>query len=324
MNKENRIIDWLLKGDVSIQYQVHRDLLCSSVAKQKHLQKRIKTEGWGARFLKRQNDDGHWGMTFYQPKWTSTHYTLLDLKNLGIPPTNRQARRAIQMIFDEVIGSDGGVNYLRSPKAKEKDSDVCVNGMFVNFASYFGMTNPQLYGIIDLLLSLQVKNGGWNCEWFHGATHSSLHTTISVLEGLLEFRRAENDYRKKEIQKAEKRAIEFILEHQLCKSHRTGAIIDKKMLMLSYPCRWRYDILRALDYFQAGRIPFDERMRFAVEVLLKKQRRDGKWPVQNKHPGQVHFDMEKAGLPSRWNTLRALRVLKHFRIKHVLFSNPSS
>ena len=110
--------------------------------------------------------------------------------------------------------------------------------------------------------------------------------------------------------------LKFILEHQLCKSHRTGAIIDKKMLMLSYPPRWRFDILRALDYFQSAGIPFDNRMEFALDVLLKKRRKEGTWPVQNKHPGQVHFDMERPGRPSRWNTLRALRVLKHFKIDH--------
>ncbi|MDY6866015.1 MAG: hypothetical protein SVY15_08620 [Halobacteriota archaeon] len=97
-------------------------------------------------------------------------------------------------------------------------------------------------------------------------------------------------------------------------SHRTGEIIDKKMLMLSYPSRWRYDILRALDFFQEAGIDYDERMNPAIEILLKKRRKDGRWPLQMKHKGQVHFDMEETGKPSRWNTLRVMRVLRWFKI----------
>lgn len=309
-------MEWLLDGDVSIQYQVHRDIIHSGILKQHTLQNKIATEGWGAQFLAKQQENGHWGRGFYQPKWTSTHYTLLDLKNIGLPNENEQVKRSIEMIFNEAIGKDGGVNYSTSPRNKNRNSDVCINGMFINIASYFGVMNPLIKVIVDLLLSLQMKDGGWNCEWFRGASHSSLHTTVSLLEGFLEFKNVGNDYRKKEIEEAERKAIEFILEHQLYKSHRTGAVIDKKMLRLSYPSRWRYDILRALDYFQFAKIQFDERMRFAVEILIKKQRNDGKWPLQNKHPGQVHFDMERVGQASRWNTLRVLRVLRYFKICH--------
>lgn len=310
MSREDEIIEWLLNGDVSIQYYVHKDLLSSdSVARQK-LQERIEREGWGAQLLSQRQENGHWGRGFYVPKWTSTHYTLLDLRNIGLPRESEKARSSIKMIFNEAIGIDGGIDY--SKHLKRQRSDVCIDGMVLNFASYFQQITPQLLKIIDLLLSVQMKDGGWNCEHIHGATHSSLHTTVSVLEGLLEYKQTGVDYRKKEVEKAEKEGIEFILQHQLYKSHRTGETIDKKMLMLSYPSRWRYDILRAFDYFQSAKIKYDDRMNSAIEVLFKKQRKDGKWPLQMKHPGQVHFDMERAGQASRWNTLRALRVLRHY------------
>lgn len=311
MNNKNQIINWLLAGDVSIQYHVHRDLLFSDVEILQNLQKRIEKEGWGADFLFQQQDNGHWGRGFYQPKWTSTHYTLLDLKNIGLPTDNQRVKQSIQMIFDQAIGKDGGVNYSKN---KSKPSDLCINGMVLNIASYFKVFDPQLKIIVDLLLSLQMNDGGWNCQWFNGAKHSSLHTTILVLEGFLEYRNSGECDRENQIKAAEKKAIEFILAHQLFKSDKTGEIIDKKMTMLSFPCRWKYDILRALDYFSLAKIPFDQRMNSALEVLLKKQTRDGKWPLQNKHPGQVHFDMERAGKPSRWNTFRVLRVLDHFNL----------
>ena len=142
--------------------------------------------------------------------------------------------------------------------------------------------------------------------------HSSMHTTISVLEGILEYTKNGYRYRLKELQEAADQSREFLLRHRLFRSDRTGNVIDKKWLMLSYPSRWKYDILRALDYFQFAGIDYDPRMQDALDYLEKKRRKDYTWPVQAKHPGQTHFEMEKTGGPSRWNTLRALRVLKHF------------
>lgn len=314
MSKEAQIIEWLLNGDVSIQYHIYKDLLNSDISIQQNLQKRIEKEGWGAQFLSERQESGHWGRGFYQPKWTSTHYTLLDLKNIGLPKENKKVKNSVNMVLNQPFGKDGGINYAKTKIVKY--SDVCINGMILNFASYFNSKDSKLHSIIDYLLSVQMNDGGWNCEYIHGATHSSLHTTISVLEGFLEYRKARVGYRKEEIEEAENLGIEFILKHQFYKSHRTGETIDKKMLMLSYPSRWRYDILRALDYFQSDKIKYDDRMNSAIEVLLKKQRKDGKWPLQMKHPGQVHFDMERVGQASRWNTLRALRVLRYYGICH--------
>ncbi|HEY9122677.1 MAG TPA: hypothetical protein VIM80_06745, partial [Brevefilum sp.] len=144
--------------------------------------------------------------------------------------------------------------------------------------------------------------------------HSSMHTTISVLEGIWEFIKAGYQYRVDELILAKKEAEEFLLMHHLFRSSRSGEIIDKKWTMLSFPSRWRYDILRALVYFVDAGVPYDPRMDDALNVLLSKQRKDGTWPVQAKHPGQVHFDMEKTGTPSRFNTLRALRVLSIYNI----------
>ncbi len=305
---ENDLIEWLLNGDVSIQYQVHRDLLHSE---QGHLQERITNEGWGACFLSFRKQEGHWGRGFYQPKWTSTHYTILDLKNLGISHNNTEIRQTLALIVQNHKGPDGGIY----PIGTMKKSDVCLNGMFLNYAAYFGMKVDDLQSIVDFLLSEHMGDGGFNCHSNRkGAVHSSMHTTISVSEGILEYARNGYTYRLEELQEAEAEAREFLLRHKLFQSDRTGKIIDKKMVMLSYPSRWRYDILRALDYFQLAGVEYDARMDDAVHVLLKKRRADNRWPLQAKHPGQTYFDMEKTGEPSRWNTLRALRVLKHFGI----------
>ncbi len=303
---ERQLIDWLLEGDVSIQYQVHRDLLATE---KPHLRDRIATEGWGAQFLSFRKKEGHWGQRFYQPKWISTHYTVLDLKNLAISPNNREIRQSISQVIQNLQGPDGGI----FPIGAERKSDVCVNGMFLNYAAYFRTEEDNLKSIVDFLLSEHMKDGGFNCDSNgKGAIHSSVHSTISVLEGILEY--AKNGYRHRlqELQQAADKSRTFLLQHRLFRSDRTGNIIDKKMLMLSFPSRWKYDILRALDYFQFAGIIYDPRMQDALDILMKKRRKDNKWPVQAKHPGQTHFDMEKTGGPSRWNTLRAMRVLKHF------------
>jgi len=300
------IIHWLLEGDVSVQYQVQRDLLG---IERPELQERIATEGWGARYLKARKANGHWGRGFYQVKWISSHYSILDLKHLNIAPTQPEVRETIAIILREQKSEDGGIN----PSRQIKESDVCINGMFLNYACYFGIDEAHLHSIIDFIISEQMPDGGFNCESTRfKPVHSSLHTTISILEGIQEYVTNGYCYRRPELDRVAAEAREFILQHRLYLSDRTGEIIDKRFLMLSYPSRWRYDILRALDYFQAANIPCDERMQPALDILNRKRRSDGTWPVQAKHPGKIHFEMDQTGGPSRWNTLRALRVLKQY------------
>ena len=306
---DQKVLEWLLEGDVSIQYQTYKHLLGVN---KPDLKDRIATEGWGAQFLAKRNKNGHWGRGFYQPKWISSHYTLLDLKHLSISNEIPEATLTIEKILQERKSHDGGVN----PGKTIKNSDVCVNGMFLNYASYFKAKQDDLKSIIDFILSQQLPDGGFNCHFNRiGAQHSSLHSTLSVIEGILEYTKNGYDYRLGELQKAEKESREFILLHRLFKSHTTGKIISNRMLKLSWPSRWYYDILKSLDYFRDAGVGYDERMRDAIDILLKKQRKDKTWPLQQKHSGLTHFDMEKTGEPGRWNTLRALRVLGHFGIE---------
>lgn len=305
MNKE-QIIEWLLHGDVSIQYQVYRDLLGID---KKDLQYRIGKEGWGHKFLSARNGNGHWGDRFYQPKWISTHYTLLDLRNLCLTQDNEKVLETIGLVLKDGNARDGGIPLGPSTL---QHSDICVNGMFLNYASYFNTPEKQLQSVVDSILDEIMPDGGFNCRTTRsGATHSSLHTTISVLEGLSEFQKAGHTYRSDNIRDAIESATEFILQHQLFMSDRTGRIIHKDFLKLTYPSRWKYDILRAMDYFQYAGIERDNRMKAAIDVLCKKRNKEGTWNLQAAHPGKVHFMMEKTGKPSRWITLKALRILNY-------------
>ena len=307
---DEKLLKWLLAGDVAIQYQVRRHLLGEQDAT---LQDRIAHEGWGAAFLAQRGDNGHWGRGFYQPKWISSHYTLLDLRYLELPSGHPAPRETIALILHNNKAEDGGVN----PGKTIKESDICVNGMLLTYACYFGAPEQELRSVVDFLIGQQMADGGFNCQSNRqGAVHSSLHSTLSILEGIHEYAGRGYGYRLAELQAIAAQAREFILLHRLFRSDHTGEIIDRRFLMLSYPSRWFYDILRALVYFAAAGVPYDPRMSDALDVLRQKRRKDGAWPVQAKHAGQVHFDMEKTGGPSRWNTLRALRVLSWAGLHH--------
>lgn len=299
-------ISWLLTGDVSIQYQTYRDLLGKD---KPSLRKRIESEGWGKRFLSMRQQNKHWGRGFYQPKWTSSHYTLLDLRNLNLSPQNKVVRETLAVVLQDDRCADGGVYPIGNPSK----GDVCINGMVLNYACYFKMKDQWLKSIVDFLLHEKMPDGGFNCQSNRkGAVHSSLHSTLSVLEGILEYKGNGYTHRLQELQTAQGDSIEFMLMHKLFRSDKTGAIINEKFLKFHYPCRWYYDILRALDYFRAAEFKYDPRLDEAIDIVIKKRTLDGKWKLAAQHPGAVHFDMEAAGKPSRWTTLRAMRVLKHF------------
>lgn len=303
------IISWLLEGDVSIQYQTHRDLLKSDPALLRELKKRIASEGWGYELLKRQNPEGHWGRAFYQPKWTSTNYTLLDLRSLCTPCTPG-ITRALHVIVETCKGMDGGIN----GSVTVPESDLCINGMFLNYGCYFGIEEEAITSVVDFVISQQMEDGGFNCMLNrYGAKHSSMHTTISTLEGIREYLDQGYGYRRDELVQIEGEAQEFLLRHRLFRSDRTGEIIHPAMLRLAFPTRWKYDILRALEYFRNAGAPCDERLQEALEEILKKRTSDGRWKLPAPYPGAVHVEMESTGVISRWNTLRSLRVLDYFQ-----------
>lgn len=305
------IINWLLDGDPSIQYQTQRDLLSTSKNELETIQDKIQHEGWGSKLLSFQDNLGLWGGHLYSPKWISTHYTLMTLMRLQLSKNNLQAHKSCKVLLEKGFYHDGGINYFRSLK----HSETCVTGMTLSLMGYFGIDDKRVDALKDFLLDQQMTDGGWNCESFRGAIHSSFHTTISVLEGL---RMYEHEYQKDldRIHSARKKAHEFLLQHHLFRSDRTGKVIDQRMTRFSFPPRWKYDVMRALDYFQELNVPHDPRFCDAI-TLLKKKEKNGKWPLQQKYPGLEFFEIEKVGQPSRINTLRAMRILNWWMKKPV-------
>jgi hypothetical protein len=305
----NEVLHWLMAGDPSIRWQtMHhlQDLPAKRWQAEQHL---TLSKGWGARLLALQAPDGSWGDGIYSPKWTSTTYTLLTLCAIGIPRDHKPARKAAALVLDEQLGRVCDDRFL----AKLAACDRCVVGMDLSIASYFGICDDRISAIVENLLSETMPDGAWNCRRLRKPKphHSSFHTTFNVLEGLREWlENTPSHPLRNDVLDAEGRALEFMLEHRLFKSDRTGRIINSNFSRLSYPYRWYYNILRGLTYFARINAPRDGRFQDAIELLESRRRSDGTWPVQYKHPGRVFFDMEKVGGPSRWNTLHALRVLQ--------------
>jgi hypothetical protein len=293
---------------------VLRDVVGAAEGTVERARTKVAREGWGARLLALQDPEGTWagGLSsdggLYSPKWTSTTYTMLLLRDFGLPAANRKARKACKLLLDQGLQRDGGINYEIWAKWRGQ-SETCVTGMVLSILSSFEVDDDRLDTIADHLLDQQMPDGGWNCRRPWGATHSSVHTTISVLEGLRHYELTRKR-KLRVVRAAQERGREFLLVHRLFRSHRTGDIIKPIFLRFSFPPRWHYDILRALDYFQAVDAPRDERLAEAIDIVRNKQNKDGCWPLENSYRGKTYFELEGLGAPSRWNTLRAMRVLK--------------
>jgi hypothetical protein len=308
--RTDNVIEWLLDGDPAIRWQALRDLAGAGERTVERERGRVARDGWGARLLAKQDPKGTWagGQSsndgLYSPKWISTTYTMLMLRDFGLSPTSRQAQKACRLLLDGGLQRDGGINYGWRGR-----SETCISGMILSVLSYFEHDDARLDILAGHLLEQQMPDGGWNCRRPYGATHASVHTTISALEGLRHYE-LHRGRKLRAVRAAQRHGREFLLRHRLFRSHRTGEVIKPDFTLFSFPPRWHYDILRALDYFQAVNSPHDRRLGEAIAIVRASRQTDGRWPLQNRYRGKTYFELERLGAPSRWNTLRALRVLK--------------
>jgi hypothetical protein len=292
-------VDWLLDSDPAIRWQVMRDLTHEPADVVAAERSRVTSEGWGARLLALQGADGYWAGGSLFPEWTSTTHTLLLLRYMGLDPTSAQARRAIALVRDNVKWDHAGQDYFAG------EVEPCINGKAVAIGSYFGQ---EVSGIVDRLLSEQLSDGGWNCEAERGSTRSSFNTTIDVLEGLLQYERAVGA--SPGLTAARRKGEAYLLDRRMFRRLSTGAVVDRDWLQFSFPPRYLYDVLRGLDHLRSAGVEPDVRVAEAIDLVKSKRSEDGRWPLENPHPGAVYFDMDQGeGNPSRWNTLRAMRVL---------------
>ena len=260
---------------------------------------KVGTEGWGAQLLALQALEGSWGAKEDPWPWQHTIFNLVLLKDLGLDPMSEEASRSIGLVRDHVTWRQ-----LDGRPFFDGETEPCINGRILAVGAYFGEASDRL---LDRLLDEQLEDGGWNCD-APNSKRSSFHTTICVLEGLLEYEKAKGAT--PAVTEASVRAQEYLLERRMFRSLTSGEVIDSKWKRFSFPPTWRYDVLRGLDYLSNAGVKPDLRVAEAVELVANKQHQNSRWPLQNPQPDSMDFKMEAGnGLASRWNTLRCLRVL---------------
>ncbi len=297
------LIQWLLAGDPSIRWQVMQDLLVCDEKVCAHEKSQVAVRGWGAKLLSFQDVDGRWGGQLYNHKWLSTTYSLLLLRRMGLSSDHPRARQACRLLLEGGFQKDGYICFAKTVKT----ADIGANAMLLSLLTYFEIREERTQILLDFLLSQQLENGCWQPEPGISNLKYICDTTWLCLEAL---REAQKFYPQltSQLEQNLARGLEFFLDHRLYQNE--GAPIHKNMTLFSFPPRWHFDILAGLDFFQKCRAERDPRLKDAVGLLLAKRNKDGSWNLQHRHAGQTFFEMEVIGQPSRWNTLRALRVLK--------------
>jgi hypothetical protein len=300
-------LKWLLDSDPSIRWQVMSDLTNETPDAIAAERSRVATEGWGAQLLARQFANGKFGGPKEDQGLLITFNSIVVLKDLGLDPTSKQARKMIDRVKKWLVFKwHGNRPFLRG------ETEPCINGRILGIGAYFREPNDAL---ARQLLNEQLEDGGWNCEAQEESpkrpksTRSSFHTTICVLEGLIDYERAVG--KSVAVTKARRSGEKYMLDRGLFRSLRTGEVIDKRWLRFSYPAFWHYDVLRGLDYLRNAGIKPDRRVREAVGIVIERRHQNGRWPLNLLHRERIPLEMETGvGGASRWNTLRALRVLR--------------
>jgi len=305
------VIDWLLESDPSIRWQVLQDLTDAPADQVGAERVRSATDGWGAQLLALRREDGLWDTRTSDPEWPSL-LALLMLRDMGLDPLSEQAQAAVGLVRDNATWHSRGPWHGTPVFAGEVEP--CINGRVVAVGCYFG---ENMTGIVERLLGEQMADGGWNCEQENGSTRGSFHSTINVLEGLLEHERAGGG--SAEVTAACERGQHYLLDRRMLRRLSTGELIDPAFSRFSFPTGWHYDALRGLDYLRAAGVTPDSRVGEAIELVRSKRDAEDRWPLEQLHESEMvnartrdlNFGMdEREGQPSRWNTSRALRVLR--------------
>jgi hypothetical protein len=291
-------IDWLMDSDPSIRWQVLRDLTDAPADEVAAERAHVTAEGWGGQLLALQGPDGRWAHAAADSAEWSCFLHLSLLRDLGLDPASDQARRAVRLVRDNLTW-----HWWGDKPFFEGEVEPCINGRVVAIGAYFGQ---EVTGLVDRLLGEQMEDGGWNCEQENGSTVGSFHTTICVLEGLLEYGRTAGG--RSELGEAIRRGQEYLLARRLLRRLSTGEVIDPDFAKLAFPTCYHYDVLRALDHLRAAGVAPDERMADAIALVESKRDGDGRWPLEHWHEDNIVIRMEELARPSRWVTLRALRV----------------
>lgn len=310
MEPNKSVIEWLLDSPLAgyARFDGYSRWRCCSRART------CRRRGLGAQLLALQAEDGRWSNAAWNHGWAPTMHVLMLLREMGLDPASDQARRAMELIREGVTWKGCGPQECDNNPFFVGEIELCINGQVGTVGAYFGQ---DIRGIVDRLLTEQLPDGGWNCETINGSTRSSFNTTICVLEALLEYELADGNH--SEVTEARLRGQEYILERRFLRRRSTGKVIEDReagipiWLRFAFPTWWHYDILSGLEYLRRAGVTPDDRMTEAIDLVESKCDSQGRWSLEISHPGRMLIEIDGGeGQSSKWNTLRALRILNWY------------
>ncbi|PWD52256.1 squalene cyclase [Serinibacter arcticus] len=308
--------------DPAVRWQVERDLLGDPPSVWEVTRARTATEGFGARLLAHQDDDGQWAGGAYFPAadtdgevvidaegdpdaagaqpWTATTWSLTFLREWGVPAAalgDTADRLAVssRWEYDDLPYWGGEV-------------DCCINAFTLANGAWLGTDVDEL---ADWFPAHQLADGGWNCEWVEGSTRSSFHSTLNVVRGLLAHELLTGSTA---LRASRLRGQEYLLQRHLLHRASTGELVGPWVTRIAHPFLWVATALGQLDHLRTaslhdGAAP-DPRAAEAVARVRAARRPDGTWLQERRDPGAVWFHTDvPAGEPSPWLTLIGTRVL---------------
>ena len=310
------LLGWLLDTDPALRWQVERDLVHAPEATWQATRARVATEGFGARLLALQDDDGQWAGGAYFPggfdfndaaaddggqPYTATTWSLNALREWGVDGS-------VLAGTAELLAANSRWEYDDLPYWGG-EVDCCINAFTLANGAWLG---ADVSGIADWFVEHRMADGGWNCEWVNGSTRSSFHSTLNSLKGILWYERATGGT--DALREARHEGEEYLLRRSLYRRLSTGDVVADWATRFVYPFRWFYSVLNAADYFRSASLqdgaPADPRMAEAIEIIRQARQPDGTWIQERRHPGRVWFEIDVAGgEASPWLTFHALRVL---------------
>ena len=319
--------EWLLEPDnPSVTYLTLTEILGkpenNSQVKKSKID--IMKKGPVPKILAKQNDEGYWGIAedFYmRSKYKGTVWSLIILAELGADGRDERIKKTCEFLLK--ISQDyesGGFSHRGNFNSGGNHNDIipCLSGNMVWTMIRFGYLNDlRVQKAINWLIKHQRYDDGiaqapegWPYRYEKcWGTHTCHMGIVKTLKALAEI---PPNKRSKSVNNTIENSVNYLFKHHLYKkSHDLSQVGHQDWIKFGFPRLWQTDALEMLEIL-INLDYYDKRMQDAVDLIVNKQNNEGKWNMERTFNGRFQTSIEPKGKPSKWNTLKALKVLKRF------------